>query len=497
MELTKVDMENVLIPLTKKDLRQLSRQDLENLFLGEQELRVQAFKKLEEKYQVEGRYIILKRRFYLPSSEKSPKKRVDKKKRRNKKPSSKKNLLPSERYPNAEIIEKDVVPEETPQCEDCGKEMINTGLTDVSEMVTVIPKKFVIERHHHAKFKCTCCDNMMTTPRVPRVKPGSTYSDQMIIDVAMSKYCDLLPLERYAAMAGREGFLGLPPNSLIELTHYLAHFVAPVIEKIKEELLQEKVLHADETPHRMMEQIAKKQWYLWGFSSFKGVYFECHPSRSGDVAAEILKYSKCLYLITDVYAGYGKAIRLVNEEREEGKKIAEVFCNAHARRKFKENEDNQEATFFLWCYKKIYGLEKNSKDRIWQDRYFQAMKRKAEKIKKEYSMKSGIYGAINYFLSNYGGLTLFLTVEGVSIDNNHMERLLRSPVIGRKTWSGTHSILGAQTAAKLFTIVESCKINKINPRIYLREMIKNIHQRKEIFTPFVAKRDFPQTFFPN
>jgi len=122
------------------------------------------------------------------------------------------------------------------------------------------------------------------------------------------------------------------------------------------------------------------------------------------------------------------------------------------------------------------------------------MKRKAERIKKEYSTKSGLYGAANYFLSNYEGLTLFLKVDGLLIDNNSQERLLRSPVVGRKTWYGTHSILGGQTSAKLFTIVESCKLNKVNPRVYLQEMVKGIHQRRELLTPFEAKRDFPQTF---
>lgn len=488
-------MEHVLIPLKKEDLKQLSRKDLENLFLGEQELRLQAFDELEEKYCVEGRYIVLKRRFYMPSSEKSPKGKKRKNKNACKKrPSTKKKLLPSERYPNAEITEKDVILEEAPVCEGCGNEMTDTGLSDVSEMLTVIPKKYIIERHYHPKLKCNCCQNMMTTPRVPRIKPGSSYSDDMIIDVAMSKYCDLIPLERYAAMAAREGFLGLPPNSLIELTHYLAHFVEPIVDKIRSELLGERVLHADETPHRMMEQKDKKQWYLWGFSTLKGAYFECHPSRSGDVAAEILKKSKCSYLLTDVYTGYSKAIRLTNEIREEGEKILGAFCNAHARRKFKENSDDELAEFFIWCYSKIYNLESGHQRRDWQDRYFRAMKRKAERIKKEYSTKSGLYGAANYFLSNYEGLTLFLKVDGLLIDNNSQERLLRSPVVGRKTWYGTHSILGGQTSAKLFTIVESCKLNKVNPRVYLQEMVKGIHQRRELLTPFEAKRDFPQTF---
>jgi transposase len=498
MKMTKLDIENVLIPLTQEDLKSLSRSDLEKLFLGEQELRIQAFKKWEERYCVEGRYIILKRRFYLPSSEKSP---PSKKIKNNKKApngvSGKKKLLPSERYPQAEIIDKDVVLETPLVCELCQVELKDTGLRDVSEMLTVIPKKFIIERHHHPKLKCDCCQSMVTVPRVPRIKPGSTYSDEMIIDVAMSKYCDLLPMERYAAMAGREGFMGLPPQSLIELTHYLAFFVGPLVEKIKKEIFADQVLRADETPHRMMEQMEKKQWYLWGFSTLRGAYFECHPSRSGDVAADILKQSQCRYLVTDDYSGYGKAIRLANELREEGNKILEVFCNAHARRKFKEQEDDINSQFFLRCYQKIYHLEKGTRSRVWQDRYFRAMKRKAFQIKKDYPGRSGLIQAANYFLSNYEGLTLFLTVEGIPLDNNHQERLMRSPVVGRKTWLGTHSILGGQTAAILFTIVESCKLNKINPRIYLQQMIKNIHQGKEIFTPFEAKRDFPQIFSPD
>lgn len=308
----------------------------------------------------------------------------------------------------------------------------------------------------------------------------------------MSKYCDLIPIERYTAMASRQGLMGLPPNSLIELTHYLAAFVAPIVDKIKSEVLSDRILRADETPHRMMEQEVKKQWYLWGFSTLKGAYFECHASRSGDIAAAILKKSACLYLVSDVYTGYSKAVRLVNEERLE--KIIEVFCNAHARRKFKEESDDIHSKFFIWCYKKIYHIESRNKDRDWQDRYFRAMKRKAEKIKDEYPRTHGMFKAANYFLSNYQGLTLFLEVEGLPIDNNHQERLLRSPVIGRKTWYGSHSILGAQTSAALFTVVESCKLVKINPRTYLEEMVKWLHQGKEVLTPFEAKRDFPQIF---
>ena len=69
---------------------------------------------------------------------------------------------------------------------------------------------------------------------MPRITPGGAYSDEMIIDVVISKYCDLIPIERYAKMAARGGLIDLPPQSLIQLTHYFANFVRPIYDKIRE-----------------------------------------------------------------------------------------------------------------------------------------------------------------------------------------------------------------------------------------------------------------------
>ena len=84
-------------------------------------------------------------------------------------------------------------------------------------------------------------------------KQRQVHIDEMIVDVAMTKYCDLIPVERYCAIAGREGLEGLPPHSLIESTHYLAGFVEGAYAELEDEIEQTKVLHADETPHRMLE----------------------------------------------------------------------------------------------------------------------------------------------------------------------------------------------------------------------------------------------------
>ena len=95
------------------------------------------------------------------------------------------------------------------------------------------------------------------------------------------------------------------------------------------------------------------------------------------------------------------------------------------------------------------------------------------------------YGkALNYFLSNYGGLTLFINEVDVPIDNNLQERLLRSHVVGRKTWYGTHSERGAKTAAVLFSLVETCKLNHVNPREYFKVLVADLLNGK---TPTLPK----------
>jgi len=422
------------------------------------------------------------------SSEKAAKKSNPDKKN---KEARKRVLLPSERYPNLNIIEKRVVLDEAPVCQCCSKEMKDSGLTETSEYLTVIPRQYYVVRQERVKYRCsTCQDNLITTPAVPRIKPGSSYSDEMVVDVALSKYCDLIPVERYVQMAERGGVKGLPANTLIEGTHNLAEFLAPVYDKIKSEIMNSKILHADETPHRMLEGDEKSNWYLWGFSTNSASYFEAHDTRSGSVAADIIKESKCEYLVSDVFSGYARAVTDSNVYRRENnlQEIKNIYCNAHARRKFKESSQSfeRESALFLWCYGKIYHLEKNKDSkcrREWQRLYYRVMERFALKIKSGYSSKSSLVKAIDYFIKNFDELTYFLKHEDIPIDNNSQERLMRNPVIGRKTWYGTHSKKGAETNAVLFSLVESCKLSKVNPRDYFKDIVHAIHEKREIFTP--------------
>lgn len=446
---------------------------------------------------IDEQYITLKNKYFGKSSEKAPSKADRQKLNKNKK-NKKKVQLPSQRYPDAPLIEREVELKELPPCSCCGHQMSDSGMTENTEFLTVIPAQYIVIRQKRHIYRCgKCHGDMKTAPCPPRIKPGSSYSDEMTIDVAMSKYCDLIPIERYAAIAGRAGLMDLPPQSLIEQSHSLADFTNVAYDLLKDEAIEALVLSADETPQRMLEGGGdKKSWYLWGFSTPKTSYFEIHNTRSGDVASEILKKSKCEFLVSDVFSGYGKAVKETNKYRRENNLplIRNVYCNAHSRRKFKEAHEKfpDEAQFFIELYGKIYRLEKIAKarpsDRILRVRkimvqFFEAMKQRAIENIKGYSSKSKMVQAMSYFLKNYNEFTLFLKNSNLPIDNNSQESLLRNPVIGRKTWYGTHSERGAKTAAILFSLVESCKLNKVNPRQYFKKLVQDLHQGKSPYTP--------------
>jgi transposase len=411
---------------------------------------------------------------------------------------------PSERYPNLSVREV-VIDMSSPSCKACGAEMSDSGMTEDSEQLTVIPKKYEIILQKRKKYRCSCCHgDLQTAPAPVRIMEGSTYSDEMILDVALSKYCDLIPIERYAAMAARAKVKDIPPHSLIECTHYLADFLIRVYLNLKDGVISSKIVQADETPHRMLEGSNKASWYLWGFSTRNVCYFECHGSRSADVASEVLEHALCEVLVSDVYTGYGKSVRDINETRKKSNKpeIKSAYCNVHARRYFfRAKENYPESYFYLDQYVEIYKLEALIKEkppdqalelRKEMKPLFEAMRDKAMEDLITTPERGKLSKAIKYFLENYEGLTVCLENPEVPLDNNSQERLLRSHVVGRKTWYGTHSERGARTAAILFSVVESCKLNQVNPRDYFPAIIEAIKNKKPIFTPEQFKRDTAQ-----
>jgi transposase len=509
------------VPLEK--FQALSQEQLIQYIQGLQSFNTQLLKKLKDTHSLLAektlllgeQFVVLKRQLYGKSSEKvaapgttagadlepTPETLLNQPATATPTPPRKRVRLPSERYPNAPLIEEDVtLAAPLPACRCCGVELADSGMTEDREFITKVPEQFYVVRQKSHKYRCTHCHgDLVTAPTPPRIKPGSAFSDELIQDVAVSKFCDLLPIERQTKIAERKGFPGLPPQSLIETTHYLAEFLKPLYERLKQDTFASRVLQADETPHRMLEGDSKEHWYFWGFSGNSAAYFEAHSTRSGDVASNLIKDAACEVLVSDVYSGYRKATREANAFRIENNlpQIQTSYCNAHARRKFKEADAfTTERDYFIRQYQKIYCLEAEAREpdrppdllrenRLKMRPLFEEMKTQALEWLTSFSSKSSIVRAMSYFLKNYDELIWF-TEPGqldVPIDNNGQERLLRNPVIGRKTWYGTHSKQGAKTTAILFSVMESCKLSGVNPRTYLKALVEQMHAGKPVFTP--------------
>lgn len=415
-----------------------------------------------------------------------------------KKPKKRTRTL-SEQYPNAEVQDKHINFDYIPMCSCCDEPMVDSGLDEVTEELQTIPAKTIIVRKHRRKFRCKkSLSGLVSAPLAPRIAPGSSLGDSFIMHCALSKFLYLTPSERYAKMIAQSGFDDFAPQLVLAGQHACAEFLRPVYRRMKREVQRCAILYADETTHRMLEgDESDRTWYLWGFTAQGASYFELHNTRSGDVAIKFLAESQCLYLMTDVYSGYIRAVREANAiRRAQGRpEIIMLYCNSHSRRRFTDAAVSypDEAQFFIDQYADIYRLERELKllknhmerkqKRAEMKAYFEAMVVRAQLLRGTVSDKSTLARAIDYFLGNYKELTYFITDPHLPIDNNISERQLRCPVIGRKTWLGTHSERGAETTEILFTLFQSCKIARVNAQHYLSAVVEALLRGDPPFTP--------------
>ena len=406
-----------------------------------------------------------------------------------KKPKAPKVLLPSLRYPDIPLQESHVAFEDgkEPCCKLCeGMLKPMEDQTENSEWISVTQKIYYVKRSMRQKYRCAKCHgDVQTAPQIPRIKPGSGYSDEISIDVAIAKYADHLPVERYVNQAERQGLKGVSHQSLIEQTHYLAEFLTPVYLKLKAAIQNAGVIQADETHWKMLEGSDKKRWQLWGFFGGGSAYYEAHDTRASEVAQEFIKYCKAHYLVSDAYAGYTKCTK--------NTPIKNVFCNAHARRKWTEAEDRfkEEVKPMLDWYQDLAVIEKEIKALSDVEKALQRQERSKPilELMKSYCErlftlpKSALGTAQGYFLKYNVELTEFLNDGSLPIDNNHSERGMRGPVVGRKNFYGNHSIRGAKTMQILYSIIETCKLNGVEPFKYLKDTVAAMHKGQDPLTP--------------
>jgi len=257
---------------------------------------------------------------------------------------------------------------------------------------------------------------------------------------------------------------------------------------MKNELLSKDILHADETTVQVLKEsgkAAKSKSYMWLYQTGRYdipiVIYDYHPSRSGKIPQAFLKDFSG-YLHVDGYSGYNNIDN-----------VTSVGCLAHVRRYFNDaykliesTEDAKQsntAKGLAYC-NKLFDLDRESKKLEIKERY----DFKQEKIKPVFdefltwlnqasinALPQSKYGkAITYALNQMPNLMNYLDKGELDIDNNRAERSIKPFVIGRKNWLFNHSVDGAHASARLYSIVQTCMLNNVNPYNYLSDTLTKL-----------------------
>lgn len=365
-------------------------------------------------------------------------------------------------------------------CPKCGGGLEEwKGQEEESEEITVIRRQFVLLEHKRKKYRCGCNGHVEVAPGPIKLIPGGRYSLDFAVEVGVDKYGDHMPLEREVRRMAREG-LETSSQVLWDQLDALARVLAPLHGAIGDHVRKGGVLLVDETPWWMLKK-ARQKWQLWGAMNEDAAFYQICSSRSADAAKKLLAGFEGI-MVCDAMKAYKKLAR-------DGPRLILAGCNAHARRKFVEIEANypEECEEILDLYKALYRVEaKVPAGRLTGgeatarlDLLRQLRNEESRPIMKEmrawanataprHLKRSGLGEAIGYLLNHWKPLTVFLDDPRVPIDNNRMERGLRGPVCGRKNHHGSKSKRGTEVAAVLYSIVESCKLVRLDPHAYLK-----------------------------
>jgi transposase len=258
----------------------------------------------------------------------------------------------------------------------------------------------------------------------------------------------------------------------------------PLYDAHRAFVLGAQVLHADETPVRMLDPGAGKttKAYVWAYARGEhdpasGVIYDFCTGRGAKYPMAFLN-GWAGTITCDDYKGYDALFR---EDR------IEAGCLAHARRKFDELAKANASPVALHAIQRIAGLyriEQEARAMTAPDRLHSRQLR-AKPLWDELQVwlklertrvadGSGIAAALDYSLNRWTALGRFLHDGEVSIDNNHVERLMRPWAMGRKAWLFCGSELAGQRAAMVMSLVQSAKLNGHDPWAYLKDVLERL-----------------------
>jgi transposase len=407
----------------------------------------------------------------LPSKPDRPEKRK----------SSRKSRLPEHLPVVEEVIVPEAVQLQPQQWRQIGEE--------TSERLDYEPARFLRLRTVRPKYvRRNDLDAVpIIAPLPPALLERSIVGPGLLAQIIVGKYCDHLPLYRQESIYWSRHKVWLPRQSLCDWVNLAAQWLNPVREEIRKDILLGGYVQIDETPVRYLAPGTGKsqQGYLWACAKPKGdVIFYWKTTRAARSLASILPAAFSGIVQCDGYEAYDSMAR-----SRQGK-VTLSSCMAHIRRKIFEAQDQSPriAGWLLLQIKNIYAIEARLRTNRAGPRLRQAIRSSQSRIifhrlhcalvrltkSRRYLPQSAMGKAISYALGQWQGLTAWLEDGRVELDNNRVENSIRPTAIGKKNWLFIGGAEAGERSAILYTIIEACRRQRIDPFAYLRDVFTRL-----------------------
>lgn len=369
---------------------------------------------------------------------------------------------------------------------------------DVSERLDIVPAQLRVIVVRRPKYACRACEDVVVQASAPaRLIEGGLPTEATVAQVLVSKYADHLPLYRQAQIYARQG-ITLDRSTLTDWVGRAAWHLRPVHERLLEKLKASPKLFADETtapvldPGRGRTRTGQLWAYArddrpWDGTDPPGVAYVYAPDRKAErPIAHLAGFAGILQV--DGYGGY----RVLAEKN--GATLA--FCWAHVRRRFYELATAGPAPIASEVLRRIaelYRIEDDIRGQPAETRRAARQERSRpivaalEPWMREklglISQKTKLAEAIRYTLSRWEGLTHFLDDGRIEIDSNVVERSIRPIALNRKNALFAGSDGGGEHWAVVASLIETCKLNDVEPLGYLADVLTRIvngHRNSQI-----------------
>ena len=407
-------------------------------------------------------------------------------------------------------VRRHELPEDERVCPHDGAALREIGV-EVSEQLDVVPQQVRVIRHERVKYACPCCDGgLRLAPKPPQVIPKGLLSEAALAWVITSKYLDGLPLYRQAALLGR--FMGrfggteLSRNTLAASVVRVGQATQPVINLLRDALLDSFIVHGDETEVQVLKEPGRKaqaKSYMWvqmnQASGADGTgppirLFGYSPSRSTHSARTLYEGMRPGgVLMSDGYEPYAAIA--------EQHRLVHLGCWAHCRRYFNDalqampkdrRGPEQLPAQFIELIGRLYKVEADARrDQLdaqaLQQRRTQHSKPVLEQI--EALALQHLHGvlpgsllgkALHYVAAQWPKLVRYVDDGRYPIDNNACENAIRPFVVGRRNWLFADTVGGANASANLYSLLQTCVANGIDGYRYLSALLVALPTAKTV-----------------